>query len=66
MLAVMEAAIADRVDLLSISIASRAIVPYYDDMTVIGALGAIQKGVFVSYSAGNEGPIYSVIFNTVP
>jgi len=66
MIAAMEAAVADGVDLLSIKIASRAIVPYYDDMTVIGALGAIQKGVFVSYSAGNEGPIYSMIFNMVP
>nr|ABR16566.1 unknown [Picea sitchensis] len=66
MLAAMEAAVADGVDLLSISIASRAIVPYYDDMIAIGALGAIQKGVFVSCSAGNEGPIYSAIFNTAP
>lgn len=63
-LAGMEAAVSDGVDLLSLSLGLVAAVPYYHDPIAIGALGAIEKGVFVSCSAGNSGPFE--IFNTAP
>jgi subtilisin family serine protease len=63
-LAGMEAAVADGVDLLSLSLGIVHDVPYYHDPIAIGALGAIAKGVFVSCSAGNKGPY--AIFNTAP
>lgn len=50
-LAAMEAAVSDGVELLSISLGSIAVRPYYNDMTAVGALGAIQNGIFVSCSA---------------
>nr|ACN40199.1 unknown [Picea sitchensis] len=66
LLAGMEAAISDGVDLLSLSISDNRNLPYYKDAIAIGALGAIEKGVFVSCAAGNAGPIPSKIFNTAP
>ncbi|KAJ8775367.1 hypothetical protein K2173_023132 [Erythroxylum novogranatense] len=44
-LAAIDQAIADGVDILSISI----------DVIAIGALSAVEKGIFVSCSAGNDG-----------
>jgi len=66
LLAGMEKAVSDGVDLLSVSIGVFGALPYYYDPIAIGALGAIEKGVFVSCSAGNEGPNPSAISNTAP
>jgi len=63
-LAGMEAAVSDGVDLLSLSLGLVSDAAYYDDPIAIGALGAIEKGVFVACSAGNSG--LSAIFNTAP
>jgi hypothetical protein len=65
LLAAMDAAVSDGVDLLSLSLGLPTL-PYYDDPIAIGALGAIEKGVFVSCSAGNSGPTPSAISNTAP
>ncbi|PRQ17912.1 putative cucumisin [Rosa chinensis] len=51
-LAIMDTAVADGVDVLSLSLGGGSAALYYDGITV-GAFGAIQKGVFVSCSAGN-------------
>lgn len=68
LLAGMEKAVSDGVDVMSVSIGSRSNnpLPYYRDSIAIGALGAIEKGIFVSCSAGNRGPTPSAISNTAP
>ncbi|MCL7033555.1 hypothetical protein MKW94_005447 [Papaver nudicaule] len=64
-LAAMDQAVSDGVDVLSLSLGGIS-KPYYSDNMAIAALGAIQKGVFVSCSAGNSGPFASTVANTAP
>ncbi|KAJ4811906.1 Subtilisin-like protease SBT1.2 [Rhynchospora pubera] len=64
-LAGIDEAIKDGVDVLSISLGG-ASVPFYEDTIAIGAYSAIQKGIFVSCSAGNSGPSSSSIANDAP
>lgn len=64
-LAGIDQAIADGVDTISISLGGQAI-PFYDDSVAIGTLAAIEKGIFVSCSAGNAGPVKSTVENDAP
>ncbi|KAF9612684.1 hypothetical protein IFM89_003159 [Coptis chinensis] len=61
----MDIGVEDGVDVLSLSL-SISPTPFYMDNTAIGAFGAIQKGVFVSRSAANGGPIASLLSNEAP
>ncbi|CAN1236744.1 Subtilisin-like protease SBT1.1 [Linum grandiflorum] len=64
-LAAMEQAVKDGVDVLSLSLGGSP-KPYYSDNVAIAAFGAVQNGVFVACSAGNSGPSRSTVSNTAP
>ncbi|KAI3997577.1 hypothetical protein MKX01_029408 [Papaver californicum] len=65
-LAAIDQAVADGVDVISLSVSSRMQHPYYQDSTAIGTFGAIMKGVLVTASAGNSGPRPSTVANGAP
>ncbi|KAL8556996.1 hypothetical protein ACS0TY_004463 [Phlomoides rotata] len=64
-LAAMDAAIDDGVDVLSLSLGGPS-ADFFADGIAIGAFAAIQKGIFVSCSAGNSGPVSSSVTNVAP
>ncbi|XP_030476143.2 subtilisin-like protease 4 [Syzygium oleosum] len=64
-LAAMDAAIEDGVDVLSLSLGVPS-APFYADSIAVGAFSAIQKGIFVSCSAGNSGPFNTSLSNEAP
>ena len=66
MLEAIDDAIADGVDVLSISIGTNQPSPYAEDSIAIGALHAAKKNIVVSCSAGNSGPAPSTLSNPAP
>ncbi|XP_072987307.1 subtilisin-like protease [Typha latifolia] len=64
-LAGMDAAVKDGVDVLSLSLGGPSL-PFSHDIVAIGAFGAMQKGVVVSCAAGNGGPAPSSLSNEAP
>ncbi|CAL1401228.1 unnamed protein product [Linum trigynum] len=64
-LAGMDAAVADGVDVLSLSLGLPS-ESFPDDPIAVGAFGAIQNGIFVSCSAGNAGPASASSANEAP
>lgn len=64
-LAGMERAILDGVDVLSLSLGGGS-APYYRDTIAIGSFAAMEKGIFVSCSSGNSGPSRASLANTAP
>ncbi|MBA0871716.1 hypothetical protein Goshw_029302 [Gossypium schwendimanii] len=64
-LAAFDAAVADGVDVISLSVGG-VVVPYHLDAIAIGAFSAADQGVFVSASAGNGGPGGLTVTNVAP
>lgn len=64
-LAGLDTAIEDGVDVLSLSLGGLS-QPFFDDVIAIGAFAATQKGIFVSCSAGNSGPSDGTLSNEAP
>ncbi|GFQ06093.1 subtilisin-like protease [Phtheirospermum japonicum] len=65
-LAGMESAIGDGVDILSLSIIGIPASSYDDDFIAVGAFAAMERGIFVSCSAGNDGPDEASLYNVAP
>ncbi|XP_021901867.1 subtilisin-like protease SBT1.2 [Carica papaya] len=64
-LGAMDTAIGDGVDVLSLSLGGGSM-PFFADNIAMGAFRATQKGIFVSCSAGNEGPQFGTLSNEAP
>ncbi|KZV19459.1 hypothetical protein F511_08800 [Dorcoceras hygrometricum] len=64
-LAGMDFAIEDGVDVLSISLGGISFA-FYNDLIALGAYSAMEQGILVSCSAGNGGPSYLSVRNSAP
>ena len=64
-LSAVDKAVADGVDVLSISLGG-GVSSYHRDSLSVAAFGAMEKGVFVACSAGNSGPDPSSLTNVAP
>jgi subtilisin family serine protease/ribosomal protein L25 (general stress protein Ctc) len=64
-LAGIDAAVGDGCDVISMSLGGPTL-PFYDDSIAVGTFAAVEKGVFVSLAAGNDGPGESTLSNDAP
>ncbi|CAL9163042.1 unnamed protein product [Musa hybrid cultivar] len=65
-LAAFDDAIADGVDIISISIGYPSAFDYFLDVMAIGSFHAMKKGVLTSASGGNSGPYHGTVGNVAP
>ncbi|KAJ1291586.1 hypothetical protein BS78_02G326900 [Paspalum vaginatum] len=63
--AAIDAAVKDGVDIISISLGSRPD-PFHRDVVSIATFGAERKGIFVVLAGGNDGPDASTVSNSAP
>lgn len=65
-LAAFDDAIADGVDIISVSLGHAKPRDYFQDSISIGSFHAMRNGILTSTSAGNEGPGYRTVTNMSP
>ncbi|XP_038892474.1 cucumisin-like [Benincasa hispida] len=65
-LAAFDDAIADGVDIISLSVGGNEARYYFNDSIAIGAFHSMKHGILTSNSAGNDGPDYFTIRNFSP
>ncbi|GFP81808.1 subtilisin-like protease sdd1 [Phtheirospermum japonicum] len=65
LLAGLDAAVKDGVDIISLSL-SLGSIPFHHDRVAIGTFAVVQKGILVSCSGGNGGPFKQSISNEAP
>ncbi|CAN1307440.1 Subtilisin-like protease SBT1.7 [Linum perenne] len=65
-LAGMDQAIEDGVDVMSLSLGFFETVPFFKNPIAIGAFAAMKRGIFVACSAGNGGPHGYTMLNGAP
>ncbi|CAD6237994.1 unnamed protein product [Miscanthus lutarioriparius] len=65
-LAAVDAAVKDGVDIISMSLENHSSIPFHDDEVAISTFGAERKGVFVVLGGGNGGPRASTVSNSAP
>ncbi|KAK2637680.1 hypothetical protein Ddye_025475 [Dipteronia dyeriana] len=65
-LAAFDDAIADGVDLITISIGAQVAIEFIQDSIAIGAFHAMSKGILTVNSAGNDGPLFSSVSSVAP
>jgi subtilisin family serine protease len=66
-IAAVDAAVKDGVDIISMSLGGNPPdPPFHDDVVAIALFGAERKGVFVVLAGGNDGPQASTVTNSAP
>ncbi|CAN0924622.1 Subtilisin-like protease SBT3 [Linum grandiflorum] len=65
-LAGMDQAIEDGVDIMSLSLGFFETTPFFENPVAIGAFGAMKRGIFVVCAAGNGGPHGYTVLNGAP
>ncbi|CAM0145376.1 unnamed protein product [Urochloa decumbens] len=64
--AALDAAAKDGVDIISMSLGDDVSLPFHDDVIAIATFGAERKGIFVALAGGNDGPMASTVINSAP
>ncbi|XP_052198206.1 cucumisin-like [Diospyros lotus] len=65
-LAAFDDAIADGVDIISLSVAGHSPKPYFNDSIAIGSFHAMRNGMLTSTAGGNDGPATGTVTNVAP
>lgn len=65
-LAGIDQAVADGVDVLSLSLGYDEDLPFYENTISIACFAAMEKGVVVSHAGGNTGPGLGSLFDSMP